>query len=62
MDSRFWMLAPWALFAAAAGVKTWRIRALMPRHLLGTPTSTEGFRKSLERIWAKDQQTVDWSA
>ncbi|MCP9792636.1 hypothetical protein [Vulcanococcus limneticus] len=46
-----WMLAPWALFAIAAGLKFWRITALFRRHLLGAPSQTERFRQSLERIW-----------
>ncbi len=46
-----WMLAPWALFAIAAGLKFWRITALFRRRLLGAPSQTERFRQSLERIW-----------
>ena len=51
-----WMLVPWAVFAIAAGVKYWRLTNLFRRHLGGTPSSTDQFRKTLERIWEKDQQ------
>ncbi len=54
-----WMLVPWAVFAVAAGLKFWRLTSVFRRHLLGAPTpastSTERFRRSLERIWRKDQ-------
>jgi cytochrome c biogenesis protein CcdA len=50
------MLVPWAVFAIGAGLKFWRLTALFRRHLLGTPTKTERFRRSLERIWQKDQR------
>jgi len=53
MEHPLWMLAPWAVFAVAAGVKFWRLTALFRRHLLDAPTRTERFRRSLERIWAK---------
>ena len=52
------MMLPWAVFAVAAGIKFWRLTSLFRRHLLGTPTDTEQFRRTLERIWAKDQQTA----
>jgi hypothetical protein len=52
------MLVPWAVLAIGAGLKFWRLTALFRRHLLGTPNKTELFRRSLERIWQKDQQTV----
>ena len=58
MDNPLWMMLPWAVFAVAAGVKFWRLTSLFRRHLLGTPTDTEQFRRTLERIWAKDQQTA----
>ena len=58
MDNPLWMLLPWAVFAVAAGIKFWRLTSLFRRHLLGTPTDTEQFRRTLERIWAKDQQTA----
>ena len=58
MDNPLWMMLPWAVFAVAAGIKFWRLTSLFSRHLLGTPTDTEQFRRTLERIWAKDQQTA----
>jgi hypothetical protein len=58
MDNPLWMMLPWAVFAVAAGFKFWRLTSLFRRHLLGTPTDTEQFRRTLERIWAKDQQTA----
>ena len=58
MDNPLWMLVPWAVFAVAAGLKFWRITTLFRRHLLGSPSGTERFRQSLERIWQRDQQAV----
>ena len=58
MDNPLWMMLPWAVFAVAAGIKFWRLTSLFRRHLLGTPTDTEQLRRTLERIWAKDQQTA----
>jgi hypothetical protein len=53
MDNPFWMLVPWAVFAVAAGVKFWRIATVFRRVTLGRVSSTDQFRESLERIWAK---------
>lgn len=53
-----WMLAPWAVFALAAGIKFWRITAVFRKRGLERDTSTERFRKTLERIWKKDQQAA----
>ena len=58
MDNPLWMMLPWAVFAVAAGIKFWRLTSLFRHHLLGAPTDTEQFRRTLERIWAKDQQTA----
>ena len=52
-----WMLAPWAVFAVAAGVKFWRITAAFRRRGLNSVSSTDQFRDTLERIWAKGQRT-----
>jgi hypothetical protein len=52
------MLAPWAVFALAAGVKFWRITAVFRKRGLARETSTDQFRKTLERIWQKDQQAA----
>lgn len=57
-----WLLVPWAVFAVAAGFRFWRLTALFRRHLLdaptSSPTSSERFRESLERIWERDQQAA----
>ena len=58
MSNPLWMLVPWAVFAIAAGIKFWRLTSLFRRHLSGAPPSTEQFRSSLERSWAKDQQAA----
>ncbi|MDA1170297.1 MAG: hypothetical protein O2893_03960 [Cyanobacteria bacterium] len=58
MNNPLWMLLPWAVFAFAVGIKFWRITSLIRRHVLVKPQSVEAFRKTLERIWAKDQQTA----
>ncbi|MCP9776668.1 MULTISPECIES: hypothetical protein [unclassified Cyanobium] len=58
MSNPLWMLVPWAVFAIAAGIKFWRLTSLFRRHLIGAPSSTEQFRSSLERAWAKDQQAA----
>jgi hypothetical protein len=51
MSNPLWMLVPWLVFAIAAGLKFWRATALFRRELLKTPSQTERFRQSLERIW-----------
>lgn len=58
MSNPFWMLVPWAVFAFAAGIKFWRLTSLFRRRLVAAPSSTEQFRSSLERAWAKDQQAA----
>jgi len=58
MSNPLWMLVPWAVFAIAAGIKFWRLTSLFRRHLIVAPSSTEQFRSSLERAWAKDQQAA----
>ena len=58
MGSPLWMLVPWVVFAVAAGLKFWRLTSLFRRHALSTPTKTERFRQSLERIWVKAQQAA----
>ena len=47
----------WTVFGVAAGSKLWRVVAGLRRSLNGTGTaaSTEPFRQSLERIWAKGE-------
>jgi hypothetical protein len=58
MDSPLWMLVPWTVFAVTAGLKFWRVTSLFRRHLLGAPTNTEQVRRSLEKMWQKDQQAA----
>jgi hypothetical protein len=58
MDHPLWMLVPWAVFAVAAGLKMWRLGLLLRPNRMGTPSTTEQMRRSLERSWAKDQQAA----
>ncbi|MFM2172994.1 MAG: hypothetical protein RLZZ54_921 [Cyanobacteriota bacterium] len=58
MSNPLWMLVPWAVFALAAGVKFWRLTTLFRKRVLGATSRTDQVRQSLERIWAKDQQTA----
>ena len=51
----------WLVFAVAAGIKFWRLAAQFRKCPKGTSKSTEEFRKTLERIWAKNQQRAQWS-
>ena len=57
MGSPLWTLVPWVVFAVAAGLKFWRLTSLFRRHPQSTPTKTERFRQSLERIWTQEQRT-----
>lgn len=54
MEQPLWMLLPWAVFAVAAGIKFWRLTALIRKRELSRATGSERFRQSLERIWAKE--------
>ena len=57
MDAHpLWMLAPWAVFAVAAGVKFWRITAAFRRRGQSRVFSVDQFRETLERIWAQGAQ------
>jgi len=55
------MLVLWLVFAVAAVIKFWRLGAQFKKCPKGTSKSTEEFRKTLERIWAKNQQRAQWS-
>jgi hypothetical protein len=55
------MRPPWAVFTLAAGNKFWRVTTLFHRHPLGISSKTEHLRQTLERIWEKDQQMMQWS-
>ena len=58
MENPLWMLAPWALFAVAAGVKFWRLTKVFRQRVVSTTTSTEQFRQTLEQNWQKDEQAA----
>lgn len=58
MAHPLWMLAPWAVFALAAGLKVWRLTRVFRQHMAQTQTNPERFKQSLERIWQKDQQAA----
>ena len=58
MTHPLWMLMPWAVFAVAAGVKFWRLTSAWRQRGAGTATNTDQFRRSLERIWQKDQKAA----
>ncbi len=49
-----WMLVPWLVLVLAAILKLWRLARVVRRHLPGDRAGTEGFRRSLERIWELD--------
>jgi hypothetical protein len=57
MNNPIWMLLPWAVFAVAAGVKFWRLTSTW-RQRNESNKSTDQFRRSLERIWQKDQKAA----
>jgi hypothetical protein len=57
MERPIWMLVPWAVFAIAAGIKFWRFGAVVRRQLVARPATIAQARKSLERIWNRDQRT-----
>jgi hypothetical protein len=52
-----WMLVPWAVFAVAAGVKFWRLTSAWRQRGMNSK-DTDQFRRSLERIWQKDQKAA----
>ena len=56
MENPIWMLVPWAVFAVALGIKAWRFAAVLRRHLVARPATTDQVRESLERIWQRGQQ------
>ena len=52
-----WILVPWAVFAVALALKVLKFGKALKRHLIATtPTSTDQFRQSLERIWEQEAQ------
>ena len=53
-----WMLMPWVVFAVAAGIKFWLLTSAWRQRGAGTAPNTDQFRRSLERIWQKDQKAV----
>ncbi len=52
------MMVPWAVFALAAGVKFWRLTSAWRQRGMSKAANTDQFRRSLERIWAQDQQSA----
>ena len=51
------ILVPWAVFAVALALKFLKFGKALKRHLIApTPTSTDQFRQSLERIWVQEAQ------
>lgn len=57
MEQHSWILVPWAVFAFGMGLKIWQIY-LGLRRALAPAAGVEAFRRSLERIWARDQQAA----
>ena len=57
MTNPLWMLVPWAVFAVAAGVKFWRLTNAWRQRGMNSK-DTDQFRRSLERIWQKDQKAA----
>ncbi len=57
MTNPLWMLVPWAVFAVAAGVKFWRLTSAWRQRGMNSK-DTDQFRRSLERIWEKDQKAA----
>ena len=58
MENPLWMLVPWLVFAIGMGVKFWRLGAVVKTFLANRPPTTEKARRTLERIWAKDQKVA----
>jgi hypothetical protein len=58
MTNPLWMLVPWAIFAVAAGVKFWRLTSAWRQRGVSKAANTDQFRRSLERIWQKDQKAA----
>jgi hypothetical protein len=56
MENPLWMLVPWLVFAIGMGVKFWRLGVVLNKFLGNRPPTTEAFRRTLERIWTKDQK------
>jgi hypothetical protein len=57
MTNPLWMLVPWAVLALAAGVKFWRLTSAWRQRGMNSK-DTDQFRRSLERIWQKDQRAA----
>jgi len=57
MTNPLWMLVPWAVFAVAAGVKFWRLTSAWRQRRMNSK-DTDQVRRSLERIWQKDQKAA----
>ena len=55
-----WILVPWAVFAVALALKVLKFGSSLKRHLTAPPPSTDQFRHSLERIWARANEEAKW--
>lgn len=50
------LLLPWLVLALAAGIKLWRLARLVQRLRRPAKADLEGFRGSLEKLWARQEQ------
>jgi hypothetical protein len=58
VDSLNWVYVQLGLFALAfAGLQIWWISSTLRGRRLARPMNGQEFRRSLERIWARDQQS-----
>jgi len=58
VDSLNWAYVQLGLFALAfGGLQIWWIGSTLRGRRLARPMNEQEFRRSLERIWARDQQT-----
>ena len=55
-----WILVPWAVFAVALAFKVLKFGKALKRHLTAPTPSTDQFRQSLERIWARANEEAKW--
>ena len=60
MNHPQWILVPWVVFAFALGLKFWQFGSALKRHLMDKTPSTDQFRQTLERIWARANENAKW--
>jgi len=58
MGNPLWMLAPWVVFAVAAGFKFWHLTSAWRQRGTNTVPITDQFSRSLERIWGQGQRSA----